>query len=823
MLRRDFDYALRGLRRQPTFTVTCVATLAFGIGVSAAIFSILNAVLLRPLPYGDSDRLVVITADQKARSTGDVTIPSDDVADVRDAATLLDGAAAVMTLPGVTVDREGLPPERIAFAEVTTNLFDVLKVPMAHGRSFVPADETSPPAPAMRLGGSFDLAQAAPSRAAIISYEFWQRAFGGDPTVIGHNIRVFAVVARIVGVAAPRTELLFPVRFGIERSPDVWLATPDLRRHAGDSRAWRVIARLRTGTTIGAARGQIEAIGAELRRRIAARSASNTHLRLEPMRPYLVADSRRAILALGGAAALVLLIVCANVANLQLLRTAQRERELAVRIALGASPRRVVQPLFVESLLLAGGGALGGIILAKLSLSLLVNLVPWNLPRLVNARIDGAAVLFTVLAGIGAGLVFGLWPAIRMSRRNLLGILHTSRQPSLYLPARVQDMVVIAEVGLSFVLLIGCGLLFRSFAAVSRVDLGYAPNGLVAFGSTDFRMRSFEEAIALPLRLRERLAAIPGVTAVTASLTVPLSGQQPSMLWGPPAAVEDPTRLHRGRYDVVLPGYFAAMHTRVIAGRTFTTEDLSPGSRVVVLDAVAAKIAFGNESPIGKTIVAHWQTEQNTVFSVIGVVAHQRHTTVVGAENESLYLPYIGLSQLNRWLVRTSGDPTKLVSAVHLAMSSSSPPVMMADVRTMNDLVATNSSATRFALAILATFAIAASVVTAIGLYGVLSTLVRQRTVEIAVRMAIGADARSIFGLIIGHGLKLAAIGLGVGTGLAMGGTRALMSLLVGVPPSDPISFAAAAIAFLGVVTVACWLPARRATLLNPNVALRDS
>ena len=541
------------------------------------------------------------------------------------------------------------------------------------------------------------------------------------------------------------------------------------------------------------------------------------------MRQYLVANVRTALLALMGAVLFVLLIACANIANLLLVRASQRERELAVRAAIGGSPWMIVRQLLAESLLLAAIAALLGVGLAKLGIGLLVRLSPANLPRLTDISIDPVVLGFTILAALAAAVLFGLVPAIRASRPDLAQVLRASgRAPSLGGVARLRNAVIVAEVALSFVLLIGSGLMIRSFVALARTDPGFDPNGVLTFRFANVRVRSRDELQGLMTQTRDKLAAIPGVTAVTNSSAVPLDGTDPSARWGTQVAMNDPSRFRQGGFFIVMPGYFETMHTRLIAGRTFTDADNTADAKVVILDDAAAKLAFGNESAIGKSIFARVRTEVPEQYTVIGVVGHQRHVSLSGDEKEMMYFPAGALGGFGTWVVRTSGDPSALGGAVRAAIASVDPQLIITDMRPMSSLVDKARSATRFALVLIGIFAAIAAVLAAVGLYGVLSSVVRQRTSEIGIRMAFGAQSGSIFRLVIGEGLRLSAVGIVIGLVLALAATRVMTSMLVDVRPTDPVTFTIMILVFLGVAAMACWIPARRAAALDPNGALRQ-
>jgi putative ABC transport system permease protein len=564
-------------------------------------------------------------------------------------------------------------------------------------------------------------------------------------------------------------------------------------------------------------------VSADFQARFPTDKTAGVTYRAEPMKPYVVASVRTSILSLMGAVILVLLIACANVANLLLVRASQRERELAVRAAMGGSPFSIVRQLLAECLVLAGVAALLGIGLAKLGIVLLLQLAPANLPRLTDVSLDPMVLGFTVLVSVAAVLVFGLVPAIRASRPDLARVLRaTGRTPGLGGAARLRNAVIVAEVALSFVLLVGSGLMVRSFVSLMNTDPGFDPNGVVTFGLSNLQFRSPDEARAVLTQVHDKLAAIPGVTGVATASSVPFDGNDPSGRWGTQAAMNDPTLFRQGGTIIAPPSYFDVLRVKLIAGRLLTpAESVDPRSTNIVIDDETAKLAYGTESPLGKTIYARIRTDVPEAYTVVGVVKHHRHLTLYGDEKELLFFPP-GPFPGGRWLVRTAGDPSTLAPAVRAVVASINPQYLVTEFHPLTDNVDAARSATRFALVLISIFASIAAVLAAVGLYGVLSSVVRQRTSEIGIRMAFGAESSSIFGLIVGQGLRLSAIGIGIGLVIAILSTRVMSSMLVDVKPTDPITFAAIVALFLGIAAAASWLPARRAAGMDPNAALRE-
>jgi predicted permease len=825
-LSRDLALGARTLRKNPAFAITAIVTLALGIGASTAIFSVVNAVLLRPLPYGDPGRLTIITQDLRARNVVDFPVGPGDVPDIRNGTTAFDGIAALQTARNFPyTDKDG-KAQLITAAFATPNIFKLLEVPVVYGRDFT--DDDGIPNPIVQIPpGAQPTPQTPPPprlpTIGIISYDFWQRAFGGDPSIVGKTITLGGPV-QIVGVASPRAELIFPVSMQVERHPDVWSALRvNFEQGSRQNVAYRLIGRLKPNASLTTARAEIARVTADLQARFPTDKTAGVTYRVEPMKEYVVGGVRTSILSLMGAVILVLLISCANVANLLLVRASQRERELAVRAAMGGSPFAIVRQLLAECLVLAALAALLGVGLAKLGIVLLLQLAPANLPRLADVSLDPVVLGFAVLASVAAVLIFGLVPALRASRPDLAQVLRaTGRTPALSGAARLRNAVIVAEVALSFVLLIGSGLMVRSFVALMRTEPGFEANGVLTFGLSNLRFNSRDEARAVFSQIHDKLAAIPGVSAVTTANAIPFDGNDPSGRWGTQEAMNDPTRFRQGGTMIVPPSYFDAMRVKLLAGRIFTqAENDDPNTKVVVLDDESAKLAFGQQSPIGKTIYARIRTEVPEAYTVIGVVRHHRHLTLYGDEKELLFFP-AGPFGGGRWLVRTASDPTALGQAVRKAVTSLNPQYLVTEMRPLTDYVDKARSATRFALVLIGLFATIAALLAAVGLYGVLSSIVRQRTSEIGIRMAFGAQSTSIFRLVIGQGLEMSAIGIGIGLLIAVAATRVMSSMLVDVRPTDPITFVAMALLFLGIAAAACWLPARRAAGMDPNEALRQ-
>jgi len=819
---KDLVYAARTLTKRPGFTAIAVATLALGIGASSAIFSVVDAVLLRPLPYADGGRLALVWGELRTRNVLDFPFSPPDFREMKEHIAAFEDMAAVTAAGRVPIGGDGAQPEQVRSAAATTNVFSVLGARVITGRAFVASDGEAPPPPA---------AGAAPPPpiplSAVLSYEFWQRRYGGDTSIVGKTIDFGGGNGRahIIGVLEPNFEILFPPRANMFARPDIWVALRVNFDTANRNNVFmRAIARLKPGATIQEAQGQAEALSAVWRERYPIAKTANHHVRVVSMHDDLVGDVRPAILALLGAVLFVLLIACANVANLLVVRAAGRGREIAVRAAIGGSRWRIVRQLLAETLLLATLGTVFGLALAYAGVRLLLALGPEDLPRLGEVAIDPRVLLFATCAGLLTALACGVLPAVRASRPNLMDVLRQSGGNSGLRAGRVvRNAVVIVEVALSFVLLIGSGLMIRSFIAVQRVDPGFDPKGVLTFLLPP-RGQKPADRVQFIRQVTERLHALPGVTGVTAATLLPLDGGVANGRIGPEAAIADQSLYRQADFDAVLPEYFETLGTRLVAGRTFTEADNAGNQKLVIIDEKIAARLFPKESPIGKRVASRVNTPEAELFEVVGVVAHERHETMAADGFDGMYFTdgYFGGGAVGRWAVRTSGDPTLLAGPIRAAIAELDPKATLAEVQPMTTFVEKATAPMRFSVLLIGIFAAIAVLMAAVGLYGVLSTVVRQRTAELAMRMILGAPSGQIFSLVVGEGLRLSAVGVVAGLIVAFGVTRLMTKLLVGVTPSDPSTFGAITVLFFVIATIASWMPARRAAALAPNEAIRE-
>jgi predicted permease len=821
---QNLKIAARVLSRSPLFTLTAVVTIALGIGASTAIFSVTNAVLLQPLPYKDADRLVIAGMELRQRHVRDLPFSNADFIDLRDGTkNAFEDYAGVFTFPQVILHDDGTP-EEVKLAVVTTNFFRMLGGKILLGRDF--QDEDGAPQPAASPGTP---AGPRPPAIAVLSYEYFQRRYGANAAILGHPMRASGGPSPIVvGVLAPRFRLYFPPDAGEEPAPDLWIANrlgyDEAERNSFSIRA---IGKLRPGVSLENAQASAENVAAEGRKKSMISGTAGYHIDLEPLRQHMVSKVQPAILALMGAAIFLLLIACANVANLLLVRASLRERELAVRAALGGNRRRLVIPLLTEAGLLALVGALGGLGLAWAGIRVLRVVAPEDLPRLETIRISTEVLGFTALACLAAIGIFGMLPAWRASRPGVANLLRGSgRNAGLIGGNALRNAVVMAEVALSFVLLVGSGLMFRSFFELQHIDPGFDAHRLLTFQITGFPQGAdTPEKRAVYVRgVEDRLRAIPGVESVMAASPFPLAAEFFPIRWGTEEALSDASKFQATDDQIVLPGYFEAMRVPLLEGRTFTDDDNLPGRNFVVIDDVLAKKAFHGQSAVGRRILIRVRTPQAEWVQIIGVVQHQRENSLTDPGREQTYFTdgFVGSGRVNFWAIRTKNDPANYGTVVSAAVKDVDPQVLVTEVETGDTLINKAQSGTRFSLLLIGVFATMAVVLAGVGLYGVLATTVRHRTAEIGVRMALGAEPGRVFQLVVAQGFRLSAIGLFFGLIAAIGLTRLMKAMLVGVRATDPATFGVMVLLFLLIAALSSWMPARRAAALDPAWALRE-
>jgi putative ABC transport system permease protein len=822
---QNLKLAVRLLVNSPLFTLTAVITIALGIGASTAIFSVTNAVLLQPLPYKDADRLVFAGMELRTRHVRDLPFSNADYIDMRDGTKqAFEDYGGVFSFPQVILHDDGTP-EQARTAIVTTNFFRMLGQRIQIGRDFL--DEDGAPQPAAAATGA-----PPPDRKpviAILSYEYFRRRYGANAAILGHPMRATGGPSpMVVGVLAPNFRLYFPPESGQEAAPDIWIANR-LGYDAGERNSFSILAigKLRPGVTLDQAREAVEKVAAEARQHELISGTAGYHISLEPLHQHMVSKVQPAIVALMGAAVFLLLIACANVANLLLVRASLRERELAVRAALGGNRWRLLVPLLSEAGVLAVVGSLGGLALAWVGIRALRVLAPEDLPRLDTIRISAAVLGFTALACIAAIGIFGMLPAWRASRPGVANLLRGSgRNTGLIGGRALRNAVVMSEVALSFVLLVGSGLMFRSFFELQHIDPGFDPHRLLTFqvAGTPQNADTPEKRAVFVRAVEDRLRAIPGVESVTGATPLPLAAPFFPIRWGTEEAMADASKFQATDNQIVLPGYFEAMKVPLLEGRTFTDDDNLTGRNFVIVDDILARKAFYGQSAVGRRILIRIRTPQAEWVQIVGVVHHQHENSLLEVGREQVYFTdaFVGAGRVNFWVIRTRNDPANYGSVVSAAVKEVDPQVMVNQVQTGDALIEKARAGTRFSLLLIGVFATIAGVLAGVGLHGVLATSVRHRTAEIGVRMALGAEPTRVFQLVVTQGLRLSAIGVTCGLLAAFGLTRLMRAMLIGVRASDPATYGTMVLLFLLIAALSSWIPARRAAALDPVQALRE-
>ena len=794
-LLHDIHYALRGLRKNPGFAAVAAVTLALGIGATTAIFTVVNAVLLRPLPYADPDRLVMIRT-QGIGGAAEPLLNGAEIQDIRTATHVFDQVASIVAVAGNLTGESEM--ERVITANVTGNFLPMLGTPPALGRSLDERIDTSPNA----------------ILSVVISHELWERRYGSDAGIIGRRTEVNNLPVTIVGVMPRGFKLLLRDDTNVRAAIDVWLTTgleSDRRQ-----RSRTVVARLAPDTTLDQARAELTVLSARL---TAEHQNSYTHAPLrfyvEPLQDDTVTDVRPTLVALMGAVGLVLLIACANVANLVIARLAGRMDEIAVRTAIGAGRARLLRQFVTEGLVLGSIGGLAGVVIARWTGSMLIWLRPTTLPP-VNVTVDPRTVMFAIAITVTAVLIFNLGPALYAARLNVAHALNrrrTGHAPS----RRISAALVIAEIALSVVLLVGAGLLIRTVVFLHEVKTGFEAEHVLtmqaqvsprAVPQSDQRWQFYKAAV-------DRLSALPGVQSVSAVRPLPLDGRAFTDRFVTAESGELIAAWH-----TALPGYFRTMGIRLINGRDFEATDIDQRRSVVIVDEQFARQAWPGEQAVGKHV---WRVVPKAVpMEVIGVVAHVHGETLREEGRPQVDLPYHRQALGDVAIVmKVSGDPIQLAGAARTTFEALGGRRPVYDVRPMIGYVEDATRETRFILVLLSIFAGLALVLSAIGIYGVMAHTVAQSTREIGVRIALGARKVEVLRMVLGRAGVLAAVGIVLGLVGAIGATRYLQSMLFGLTPLDPATYVVVAAVFASVAMLGAYLPARRASRVDPLVALR--
>jgi putative ABC transport system permease protein len=794
---QDFRFSLRSLLKRPGFTAIALLALALGIGANTAIFSLVNAVILQPLPYRDPDRLISVYGTRNRSTQG--SVGPTDFLDYRSQNKTFEqfAASGSMMLPmNLTGSGE---PERLNASIITGNYFDTFGVRPALGRGF-----------------SLENEKTGQDHVTVLSHAFWQTRFGGDPNIVNKTINLDGKAYEVLGVMPAEVVLPQPAQLWVPINFD---ADPEMKMR--NARFLRGIGRLKEGVTLDQAQTDTDLIAAQLEQQY---PDSNTgwSLRLIPLREILVGGSRTMLFILFGAVGFVLLIACANVANLLLVRAAARQKEIAMRTALGASRLRIIRQMITESLLLAiFGGALGAL-LAVAGVKLLVSLGEDNIPRTANVKIDATVLAFTLLISLATGLLFGLAPAIRTMKENLVDALKDGIRggSEATVKNRTRSLLVVFESAIAVMLLIAAGLLIRSLVALQNVDPGFDPNNVLTL-RVDLPRQKYntpEKASNFFEQLETRVAGLPGVEAVGLITDLPLSGEardMPYRVEGRPAtsdiAFVDFRRVNKN--------YFSAMRIPLRRGRNFTEQEVRQSDKAIVVSQAFVDSVFPNEEALGKRLII-WSGIRNEPYEIIGIVGDTRYQSLQGEPSATMYVPTRELLFVNL-VIRTQGDPLSLVGGVRKEVNALDPDQPIAAIRPMTEWVAMSAAGARYRTTLLGLFALLAMILAATGIYGVMSYSVAQRTQEIGVRMALGARPLDVLKLVVRQGMMLALIGVIVGLAGALALTRVMSSLLFGVTERDPITFVAVAALLIVVAFISCFVPARRATKVDPLVALR--
>jgi putative ABC transport system permease protein len=804
---KDIRYGVRGLWKHPGFTAIVVITLALGIGASTAIFSVVDSVLLRRLPYRTAERILAIQELDPNGKRGQST--SANFYDWRAQQTVFEHLAAIKT----TTTNLALSDhaERIDLAQTNANFFDVFGITPQYGRLFIPQDE-----------------QAGHEPVVVVSHALWQRRFGSDPSLVGRSITLDGRNYNVVGIAPPgfqypdKTELwLPPLRFVPELYPEQDVTQT---RRMG---YLTVVALLKPGVSLQQAAGEIETITARLRQQYPDTNNKRFN-RVLSLHEHLVGDTNKLLWLLLGAVTFVLLIGCANVANLLLASGASRQKEMAIRAALGASRWRVIRQLFTESTILALSGGVVGLLIAFWGLAAITKLLPADFPRLNEIHIDLRVLGFTFAASMLTGILFGLAPALQISRSDVQeSIRETGRGAAgSRRQSRFRQALIVVEVALSVVLLAGAGLLFRSFLRLQSVNTGFVsqqvltarltPSGTSYVNDADYA--KFYNGVI------EKVSAIPGVQDAGLINTLPLYKGPTSGFRVEGRPVTTPDKWPSVNYRVVSPNYFRAMGIPVLQGRAYTDRDNENAPLAMMVNQQLAREIFPDENPVGKRITFGGTNPdgQPRWFEIVGVVANVRSVELREAPTAELYFS----AQQDLWpamslVVRSSVEPSSLSASVRQAVNEVDRSVPVADVKTMDHVVSESITQPRFNLFLLGLFSAVAMVLSAAGIYGVTAYTVTQRTHELGIRIALGAQVGDVLKMILGQGMAVIGVGLVAGLAAAFGLMRLLRSLLFGVGENDPLTFVAITAVLVLVALIACYIPARRATKVDPLVALR--
>jgi predicted permease len=807
---QNVKYGLRLIGRNPGFTAIAILTLALGIGANTAIFSIVNAVFLRPLPFPDSQDLFMVARINNRIGGNNISFPIflawKEKQELFDAIGLAGGGGTV-TLTG-----HG-EPEQIPAAVISLEILTALRVSPALGRGFQ-ADEARPGGP----------------RAVLISDALWRRKFSADPNIAGQIISLGGSPRVVEGVMSPG----FQIPLAGSQETQIWSLIQVPSTSQNPSNFIRCIGRLKHGVTTAQAEAALTTPIAGLHELYPKMIGQNEQAHLTTLHDNIVARAGKAPLLLLGAAGFVLLIACANVANLFLARASARQREIAVRSALGATRTQILWQLLTESMLLGLAGGLAGLLVCYASFKFVLSLVPADLPHIGDIQLDARVLAFSLVLGVLTGLFFGLAPALQASSTDLLSGLKEGTSGAGFSRARghLRSALVVSEVGLSLVLLVGAALMFQTLAGLLRINPGFDSHNMLSFDVTLPRSASFDskaKSIAFYSEFSSKLSALPGVQQVSYTSVLPLNPNAPDTL----LSVEDGGKFEGKSYDAgfrfVSPDYFHTLRVPLIHGRELASADSSDSEPVVLINQAMAKQIWSDSDPIGQHI---WfgkpmgpASMEPAARRIVGIVGDVNEDSLAQQEAEPImYVPYAqtnGPANSATFVIRTAQDPHELGPGVRDVLRKLAPDLPLKAPKTMDELIGDSLVKYRFPAILISLFGGIALVIAAVGVYGVISYSVAQRTHEIGIRVALGASRGRILRMTLGHGLRLAAIGAVVGLVASHWLTQFLRELLFGITPSDPLTLAGATLALLAVAFVACWIPARRATRVDPLVALR--
>ncbi|HEY2801334.1 MAG TPA: ABC transporter permease [Chthoniobacterales bacterium] len=812
----DLRYALRQFRKSPGFALVAIATLALGIGANTAIFSVVDAILLRPLPFPQSNQLVTVWQTNPEVAKMGFPLGPASVPDFQDWRAQGKSFVALSALEGWTANLTGQEEaERLLGARVSANLFSLLRVQPILGRGFVEGED-----------------QPGRGHVAVLSAELWQRRFGGDPTIIGRKLILDQEPYTVVGVMPPHfrfpSDTGMPAYMTFGDRCEIWAPfVPEARRVKNrGAHNLAVVARLKPGVSLTSAQTEMNTLAARFAQQYPD-SNKDWGIQVVSLQKQAAAGSERTLTILMCAVGCILLIASANVANLLLARGLGRQKEIAIRRALGASRSRIVRQLLTESVLLALIGGLLGTFLAIWGTELLLAIAPASLPRLSEVRIDGGVLVFTVLVALATGLLFGLAPALQSSRLGLSEKLKEGDRGSTAGHVRLRSGLIVSEVALALMLLIAAGLLIESFAQLARVQPGFNPESVLTFNVAlpDNPYRDRAKASAFIQEVVRRIKDLPGVKSAAAGSVLPLSGAEEVdgfEIEGRPKSPrgQEPT----ANFRWVTPDYFRTLQIPLERGRVFTAHDNKDAPAVAIIDQTMARLYFPGVNPIGQRFAGKDEKKRPRPREIVGIVGDVRHESLGAKPAPHIYFPHaqegVGLMTV---AVRSAGtQPTALLALVRREVAAVDPNVPIADIRTMKQMVASSVAPWRFTMSLLSAFAGVALLLASVGIYGVLAYSVNQRRREIGIRMSLGAQPRDLLQLFLSQGMRVTLLGIVIGLGGAWAVTRIMRSLLYSVSPTDPLVFLAVPLAFAAIALLASFFPARKASRVNPIVALRS-